>query len=219
MTSILKVIVGSQAHGLATPESDFDYRGVFMLPTSEILSLGGSKQTTSWVEGKDDDTSWELSHFLHLATKSNPTILETFLAPVVEEETTPLGYELRKLFPKVWNSTDVLNAFRGYSINQRKKMLEDKDGRGPKYAAAYLRTLYQGIELLRTGTFTIRIADTEIGTMLRAWRQGDYSMGEVIDACRVYEQMLQEAYNENPDKTTDFEAVNTFILEARKNNW
>ncbi len=61
MTTILKVVVGSQAHGLATPESDFDYRGVFVVPTAEILSLNGTTKTTNWIEGKDDDTSWELA--------------------------------------------------------------------------------------------------------------------------------------------------------------
>lgn len=39
MEAILKVIVGSQAHGLATPASDFDYRGVFVVPTKEILCV------------------------------------------------------------------------------------------------------------------------------------------------------------------------------------
>jgi Predicted nucleotidyltransferase. len=62
-----------------------------------LLTLGTPHATTTWIEGKEDNTSWEIGHFLHLATKCNPTILETFLAPVVE--TTPWGDELRALFP------------------------------------------------------------------------------------------------------------------------
>ena len=50
-TILLKVIVGSRAHGLAGPESDYDYRGVFLHPTSHILSIGAKPKQTDWVEG------------------------------------------------------------------------------------------------------------------------------------------------------------------------
>ncbi|MGH7204248.1 MAG: DNA polymerase beta superfamily protein, partial [Candidatus Levyibacteriota bacterium] len=115
---ILKVIVGSQAHGLATQKSDTDYRGVFVIPTSELLKLGNKVHFTSWNEGSDDDTSWELGHFLNLAIHCNPTILETFLAPTDERSTlSNYGKELRELFPFIWNSADVKAAFIGYGIN------------------------------------------------------------------------------------------------------
>jgi len=229
---ILKVIVGSQAHGLATPKSDFDYRGVFVVPTKEILSLGGSTKQTSWIEGTDDDTSWEIGHFLHLATHCNPTILETFLAPLEPEwanagglENVTLGIELRKLFPHIWNSTGVMNAFIGYGLNQRKKFFDDKDKRASKYAVAYLRTLYQAWELLSTGTFTTRIIDTEIGETLKKWKSMASSeiltnhAGEVIDKSLYWEKKVREVYAKNPDKKTNIEPVNDFLLKVRKEFW
>lgn len=142
MKKILKVLVGSRAHGLHNEDSDHDYRGVFIQPTSEILKLGKTKRHTSWIEGKIDDTSWELGHFLQMAVKCNPTILEVFLSPI-EEETEDCK-ELRALFPHVWNSNDVKNAFIGYGLNQRKKFLDGKDNRPNKFAAAYLRSLVCG---------------------------------------------------------------------------
>lgn len=220
--TILRVLVGSQAHGLATPESDFDYRGVFVVPTAKILSLEGAKETTSWIEGKEDDTSWEIGHFLNMAVHCNPTILETFLAPTAKDFVVPhdyltLGDELRNLFPHIWNSIGVKNAFIGYGMNQRKKFLEDKDLRPNKYAAAYLRSLYNGYELLTTGTFTIRIADTEIGETVRAYKNGQFGgKGDVINECIKWEQKVIEAYNENPNKKTDYEVVNAFLLKVRK---
>ncbi len=219
MDSILKVIVGSQAHGLATPESDFDYRGVFVTPTSELLKIGGDKnRTTSWIEGKDDDTSWEIGHFLHLATKCNPTILETFLSPV--ESITPEGQELRDLFPYIWNSKDVMNAFIGYGLNQRKKFLERKDERPNKYAAAYARSLYNALELLTSGTFTIRIGDIKpIGDTVRKFKNGDYKIGDVIETCVYLEERVRAAYEANPNKETDMDKVNEFLLKIRQNHW
>ena len=117
--------MGSHAHGLAIETSDYDYRGVFVAPTRDFFSLGGKPVDTNWIEGeKEDDTSWEIGHFLKLAIHSNPSILEVFVAPVVES--TPEGEQLRALFPYVWSSKKVYNSFLGYSKNQQKKMLEYK---------------------------------------------------------------------------------------------
>ena len=226
-TLLFKSIVGSQAHGLATPTSDFDFRGVFITPTREFLSLGANPKQTSWIEGEIDDTSWELGHFLHLATKCNPTILEVFLSPVSEmsEKTTEDAQELRALFPFVWNSKYVMDAFVGYSHNQRKKLLENKDNRAHKYAVAYLRTLWQASELLRTGTFTIKIADTQIGDLLSAIKQKNYSAGydistgAIINMCESLEAGVRKAYEDNPAKETDFEKVNEFLLKMRRKYW
>ena len=225
---ILKVVVGSWAHGLATPESDHDYRGVFVTPTSELLKINGSSKTTHWVEGKEDDTSWELGHFLNLAVHCNPTILETFLAPWTEtgwktcaifNDGTNVGDELRKLFPYVWNSNDVKNAFIGYGLNQRKKFLDNKDAKPNKFAAAYLRSLYNAWELLKTGTLTIRIIDTPIGETVRRFKNGNYKRGEVIDECWHWEQEVNRAFAENPDKEANLEPVNEFLLRVRKEFW
>lgn len=222
---ILKVLVGSQAHGLATPDSDFDYRAVFIVPTSELLLLGAKPKTTSWLEGKEDNTSWELAHFLNMAVHCNPTILECFLAPLSENTlSTPganwqLGQELRALFPHIWNSVDVSNAFVGYGLNQRKKYLDDKEGRASKFAVAYLRTLYQAYELLATGTFTIEIAKTDIGPTLKRWKNGEHEVGEVVGLCHQWELKVKKAFEDHPDKKTNIEPINEFLLKVRKENW
>lgn len=217
---ILKVIVGSQAHGLATPESDFDYRGVFLVPTSEMLKLGGSTKNTHWIEGKDDDTSWELGHFLNLAVHCNPTILETFLAPIVEEGSTlDMGKELRALFPHVWNSKAVYDSFKGYSHNQQKKFLDKKDTRPHKYASAYLRVIYQGIQLLETGTFSVDFRETPVYDTLVRWKNKEYTIGEVMQTTADWEERFLKAYEANPDKKPNLDPVNEFLLRVRKENW
>ena len=40
MQTILRVLVGSQAHGLATAESDQDFRRVYVMPTENMFHLG-----------------------------------------------------------------------------------------------------------------------------------------------------------------------------------
>lgn len=234
MKDILKVIVGSQAHGLAGPDSDYDYRGVFVVPTSEILSIGPHQDETRWIEGNEDDTSWEIGKFLLMATKCNPTVLETFLAPkapilLTDEErntTNPVaidldgyGDELRALFPHVWNSQYVKDAFIGYGVNQRKKFFENKDKRAPKYATAYLRVLYNAWELLAKGTFSVSLVGSPVYEYCKRFKAGDYSPGEVINECFKWETEVLKAYNANPDKKTNMEPINEFLLKVRKEFW
>lgn len=234
---LLKVVVGSQAHGLANENSDFDYRGVFVVPTTDLLKIGSHIEQTNWIEGKEDDTSWEIGKFLLMATKCNPTVLETFLAPRVDEaepkgegpgthdvsgyyeEPYTLGDDLRDLFPYVWNSVDVKNAFIGYGVNQRKKFFDNKDKRAPKYAAAYLRVLFNCEELLLTGTFHVDLRGREIYDQAKRFKEGNFTQGEVIQACWDMETRVIKAFNKNPDKQTDVKPVNEFLLRVRKKYW
>lgn len=176
---IVKVLVGSHAHGLAGPQSDQDFRSVFVLPTTDMFRVGFKYHGTRMLKEEQDETAWEAGHFLFLALQGHPLALETFMAPVVAMD--EWGAELRHLFPHLWSARNVYDSFMNYCENQRRKMLEKKDGRPAKYAAAYLRILFNLCELLEAGTFTIRIVDTSIGDAVRKIKEGDYRTGEVID--------------------------------------
>lgn len=223
MTTILKVVVGSRAHGLATPESDYDYRGVYVTPTREILSSFELKKPTGthWNEGeKEDATEYELGHFLHLATHSNPTILEVFGAPIVDID--EFGCELRDLFPHVWSSKYVLDAFVGYSHNQRTKFFKhDMDPiRKKKFAVAYIRVLFQGVHLLRTGEMLIKVP-SPMKEDLQAIRRGDeeWTMGRIVDMAETLKLDIQKEYDNNPGKETNLEPLKEFLLKVRKEMW
>ena len=215
---ILKSLVGSRAHNLHNEDSDYDYRGVFLTPTKELLKLNSTTKQTNWSEDKtEDSTSWELGHFLFLATKCNPTILEVFLAPI--ELITDVGASLISQFQRVWNSKGVMDAFIGYGYNQRKKFLDKKDNRPHKYATAYLRTLIQAFELLTYGTFTIDFKEHEEYNTLLAWKSGNYTIGEVIDKTWAWEDKVRKAYEHNPDKKTDYEQLNSWLLKVRRSHF
>ena len=214
---ILKVLVGSRAHDLADENSDYDYRAVYVTPTSEILSLGFKYKGSDWIEGDEDNTSYEIGHFLHLATKCNPSILEVFQAPIITA--TKEGFQLQELFPYVWNTNDAFNAFVGYGVNQRKKFLDKKDNRQNKYAVAYIRVLYQLIQLLDVGDFKIAV-DNKRGlreTLLR-FKAGSYTPGEVID---LSESLLHEAQilREKCSHVANLDKINHFLLDIRKKYW
>lgn len=214
---ILKVLVGSRAHGLADADSDHDYRAVYVNKTSDILSIGHNYKGSSWKEGEEDNTAYELGHFLDLALKCNPTILEVFKAPIVEA--TSIGRDLRELFPSVWSANEAFNAFTGYSCNQRKKFIEKKDGRQNKFAVAYIRSLANLIQLLSTGDFDVDITGNKyLFENLLRFKKGDYTVGEVID---LAEKMSADAKTAlmQCDKESDYDKVNKFLISTRALYW
>jgi len=129
-TEILRVLIGSQAHGTATEDSDRDERCVFVVPTEAFFTVdnrGVSKPPqTVWVEDKEsgqDLTGWELTHFCKMAINCNPTVLEVLWAPALTE--TLEGRQLRQLRKSFLSRLRIREAFSGYAHNQRKKMLDE----------------------------------------------------------------------------------------------
>jgi predicted nucleotidyltransferase len=215
-TTILKVLVGSRAYGLADEYSDYDYRSVYVLPTSDILSLNYKYKGNDWIERNEDNTSYEIGHFLYLATKCNPSILEIFKAPI--QFATEDGVKLVELFPYVWNPQGVFDAFVGYGLNQRKKMLDKKDNRQVKYAIAYLRTLYNLIELLTKKDFSLEIKESKIKETLMSIKQGLNSYGQIIDASEQLVYLAKMALSQCKHEP-NLEKVNEFLIDIRRRYW
>jgi predicted nucleotidyltransferase len=211
--TILKVLVGSHAHGLAGDASDRDYRRVFVMPTVNLFRLAYKPPGPRWAKEGGDETAWEVGLFLSLAVQCHPLVLETFVAPPVTVDRW--GTELRELFPAVWHPQRAYDAFVSYGLNQRTKFLERKDGRPAKYAATYIRILYHLCELLETGTFTLRIADTPISATIAKLKDGAFRTGEVID---LAEQWTDEATRRLAQcrHQSDPAAIDAFLVWMRK---
>lgn len=223
--TIVKALVGSRAHGLNKPDSDWDWRGVFIAPTSDIVlaPLGVNVKDTGWFEGsgdgknKIDDTSYEIGHFLKLASNSNPSILELLASPHYEILTEE-GKRLQELLPEMWSTTGVVNAFGGYAHNQVKKMLENKDGRRWSYAKHYLRTLIMGVELLENDNLTM-VVPAHWQPLLIEVANGEKDLGHIINQGGLLNAKLEYAAEKRKGKETNIEKLREFLLEIRKANW
>jgi len=73
---IYKVVAGSRAFGLDTPESDLDTRGVCIPPASHLLGLTEFEQLEEGTEA-GHDVVYALVKFVRLALACNPNIMET----------------------------------------------------------------------------------------------------------------------------------------------
>lgn len=165
MTVILEAVVGSTAYGLATPESDVDMMGVFILPTAEFSRLiPPGDSDFSKVSHEPDVAHHELGKFARLALKSNPTILELLWTPEsfvkVQNED---GRQLRQRRSWFASRKLVQDAYLGYATQQFKRMAEHKgpgkQKRKEKNARHLLRLLIQGRDLYCTGELNIVVDD------------------------------------------------------------
>lgn len=221
MRVLTKVLVGSRLHGLHNEQSDYDYRGIHIHNLDEVLSPFKKLKNTSWIEGDEDNTSYELADFCKNATAGNATILEVFFSDQIIE-TTPIADEMRANWRKFIDTDRVVMASRGYASNQLNKMqLFDDIGvkdqrRTSKFAIAYCRVLWQCAEFLRTGDFPCQITEQPIKAFLLKLKSG--WKDEYIPECtELFSQLQARVTDEwkSADKLKpDTEWIEGFIYRA-----
>lgn len=169
---LTKVVVGSRLHGLNRPDSDWDYRGIHISPLKDVLSPFKKIKNTDWIEGDEDNTSYELADFCKNATKGNATILEVFFSDKIIE-TTPIADQMRKNWTRFIDTHHFINASRGYAHNQWNKFYNFEDigvlgqERTAKFAVAFLRVLWQCEQFLLTGEFKCSLVDSDLFPLLK----------------------------------------------------
>lgn len=167
MKILTKVVVGSRLHGTNTKHSDWDYRGIHISPLNEVLSPFHKIKNTSWIEGDEDNTSYELAEFCKLATKGNATILEVFFSDQIIETSLAVD-KMRKNWEKFIDTKNFINASLGYSHNQWNKFYNFEDvgvmgqQRTAKFAISFLRVMWQCEQFLLTGRFRCNLVGSDI---------------------------------------------------------
>jgi len=125
---IYYVLSGSHAYGLATEESDYDYRGVIIPPKIYYFS---PFKNVEQIEEKNEKENWEsvkyeLQKFVKLAADNNPNILELlFVDEKFVKVITPEGRLLRKN-RNLFLSAKCKFTYSGYAISQLKRIKTHK---------------------------------------------------------------------------------------------
>ncbi len=212
-TKMIQVLVGSRAHGTALNDSDWDYRGVYMSSAYDILSILPKYKESKHVEGKEDVVEWELKHFLKLALKCNPTILEVFSAPAVL--TTEYTDDLLALFPHIWSVEAVLESHLGYCKTQKTKFLNSNLNNPDKFGASWYRVLIQAITLLQSGYYIVDFSNTEHKSIILDIKQGRIEHFEVYKLCQNLELKLKVLAS-SCKKEASYDKINEYLIDCRK---
>ncbi|MDN3355071.1 nucleotidyltransferase domain-containing protein [Actinomadura sp. DC4] len=212
--TVLSVVVGSRAYGLATEASDTDRRGVFVAPTPLFWRF--AKPPTHVDEREAERFSWELERFLGLALDANPTVLECLWSPMVEH-VTGSGEELLAL-RGAFLSRHAHRTFLRYADSQFRKLSGDLRTRGEprwKHVMHLLRLLISGRHLLDHGEPLVDVAGHR--DRLLTVRRGEVPWPEV-DAWRASltrdmdAALATSGLPEEPDRTR----VEEFLVSVRR---
>jgi predicted nucleotidyltransferase len=121
--TILLVLSGSHAYGLATETSDYDWRGV-CIPPKEYFSGWLHKFEQADKFTTTDCTIFDIRKFFALACDGNPNILDILWSDRVDDITT-FGWALRG-FRQSFLSRKIKYAFAGHAIAQLKRIKTHK---------------------------------------------------------------------------------------------
>ena len=240
---ILRVEVGSTAHGMGTGADDLDLMGVYIETPDQLLGIAPhSEHYVSRTQpegarsgpGDVDLTMYSLRKYLRLATAGNPTVLAALYGSTVHH-TTELGNRLRELAPAIV-SRRAGHRFLGYLDGQLERMrgggkqsrmpsrpeLVERHGYDTKYAGHALRLGMQGVELIDTGRLTMPMTGGML-SMCRAMREGTFTRQEADDIVAGVRAELAAAVNDKgrgplrPEP--DMDAVNGFAVFAHHAHW
>lgn len=114
---LFKAIIGSQAQGTATPQSDEDYKGVYIQPIDDLISYGYEE----FVKVSKDETYYEIKRFLDLLSVANPEALELLFSPDDCVLHTSPQFKLLQGHKDKFITKLCAKTFANYAYNQIKK--------------------------------------------------------------------------------------------------
>ena len=149
---LFATISGAHLYGFPSPDSDFDLRGVHMLPVEKVIGLDVRNETVEdprVIEGLEMDiVTHDARKFFGLLLKKNGYVLEQLYSPLVVQ-TTPEHAELKDIARGCITRHHSHHYF-GFAETQWKLFLKGSVRRAKPLLYVY-RVLLTGIHLMWTG--------------------------------------------------------------------
>lgn len=149
---VFATISGAHLYGFPSPDSDFDLRGIHVLPLETVVSLDEGEQTVEKegiYDGLEIDlVTHDLAKFLRLMLKRNGYVLEQLLSPLVVYSTP----EHRELIAIAESCITRHHAhhYLGFAATQW-SLFEKEPAPRTKPLLYTFRVLLTGIHLMQTG--------------------------------------------------------------------
>ncbi|MGZ5443304.1 MAG: nucleotidyltransferase domain-containing protein [Thermoanaerobaculia bacterium] len=141
---------GAHLYGFASPDSDFDLRGVHLLPPAALLGLDRGPDTVEEMIREPfeiDLVTHDAEKFFRLLLRPNGYVLEQLYSPLVLR-TSPEHEELKEIAKGCITRLHI-HHYRGFAENQW-SLFRKEDPPRIKPLLYTFRVLLTGIHLLRT---------------------------------------------------------------------
>jgi uncharacterized protein len=225
-------ISGAHLYGFPSPDSDYDLRGIHLLPLKSLVGLTASEETVERSGIHDgleiDLVTHDAKKFFGLMLKKNGYVLEQVFSPLVVF-TTPEHQELKAIASECITRHHA-HHYLGFADTQWKLFRKEDPPRVKPLLYVY-RVLLTGIHLMRTGRVEANLVRLNEATKLpyiselierklagpekRRLEQADLEFHE-----REYERLqsqLELAFDESrlPETGTGAPALNELLIRIR----
>lgn len=227
---VFATISGAHLYGFASPDSDVDLRGAFLLPARAMLGLRPPEETITIEDQSVLDLDWvahDLRKFARLLTQHNGYVLEQLFSPLVVI-TTPAHEELKEL-GKGCVTRPTVRHYQGFARGRRKRLLEPNPT--VKHLLYAYRVFLTGIHLLRTGEVVANLSNLneqfrlgEVEDLVARKRAGAEKMPLEERELAAYgaslnrlEGALEHAHSRSslPEEPTTAAALEDFVVRLR----
>lgn len=149
---LFATISGAHLYGFPSPDSDYDLRGVHILPAHEVVGLEVGPETIEFAEVRDgldmDLVSHDARKFFELLLKKNGYVLEQLFSPLIVRS-SPAHDELKAIAPGCITRYHA-HHYLGFAQTQW-RLFEKEEPRRVKPLLYVFRVLLTGIHLMHSG--------------------------------------------------------------------
>ena len=228
---LFATVSGAHLYGFPSPDSDYDLRGVHILPAEEVMGLFPDRDTIEISKKEDielDLVTHDVQKFFGLLMKANGYVLEQLHSPLVVH-TTPEHEELKSIAKNCVTRHHAHHYF-GFAENQWRLFQKEEPPR-VKPLLYVFRVLLTGIHLMRTGTVEANLNQLNeeyklayipelIGRKTRGTERQTLEEAEVSFYGSEYDRLrklLEDEANQTklPESQTAKAALNDLLLRLR----
>lgn len=229
---VFAALSGAHLYGFPSPDSDFDLRGVHLLPLAEVVGLKTGSETiarSGLTGGLDLDlVTHDIAKFCRLMLRPNGYVLEQLFSPLVVQS-SPAHEQLRALGRGCITRHHVRH-YAGFAATQWTLFRKEQPARIKPLLYVY-RVLLTGIHLLQTGeveadltvlnaTARLRHVDDLIARKRAGTEQGELDSADIDFHEREYARLnavLAEAAEQSslPARPTAAAALHDLVVSQR----
>jgi uncharacterized protein len=232
---LFATVSGAHLYGFSSPDSDYDLRGVHLLPLEEVVGLKTGQETvekSGVYDGLEIDlVTHDARKFFCLLLKKNGYVLEQVLSPLVVH-TTPEHAELKEIARQCVTRHHA-HHYLGFAETQW-RLFQKEDPPHVKPLLYVYRVLLTGIHLMRTGEvqanlhllnedFKLPHIPELIGRKVGGTEKGRLEGADLGFHQREYERLraeLGQAHQESklPDAPSGAAALHGLLVRIRLRN-
>ena len=228
---LFATVSGAHLYGFPSANSDYDLRGVHILPKEECLSLKKEQETIEVMEEKElelDLVTHDVKKFFLLLLRPNGYVLEQLLSPLIVHQIKE--HEELKANAHLFITSHHAHHYLGFSKSQW-RLFEKESPHRIKPLLYVFRTLLTGIHLMEEGVIEANLIKlnekyglTYLNELIEAKTNGaekeTLPTSDIGNYQSEFDRLTKELEDKRdathlPDKPSGFDFLDSLLLRLR----